>query len=74
MEVPSIVAVKRHSLEDGPGIRSVVFFKGCPLRCVFCQNPETQDPRPEIAFYEERCIRCGQCAAACPRVLEEEQC
>ena len=74
MEVPYIVAVKRHSLEDGPGIRSVVFFKGCPLRCVFCQNPETQDPRPEIAFYEERCIRCGQCAAACPRVLEEEQC
>jgi len=72
VEVPYIVAVKRHSLEDGPGIRSVVFFKGCPLRCVFCQNPETQDPRPEIAFYEERCLRCGKCAAACPRVIAEE--
>lgn len=72
MEEPYIVAVKRHSLEDGPGIRSVVFFKGCPLRCGFCQNPETQDARPEIAFYEERCVACGACGEACPRALAAE--
>ena len=62
---PLIVDVKRHSLEDGPGIRSVVFFKGCPLRCVFCQNPETQDHRREIAFYDRECIHCGKCEDVC---------
>lgn len=65
--VPLVASVKRHSLEDGPGIRTVVFFKGCPLRCSFCHNPETQARAPEIAFLEERCLRCGSCAAACPR-------
>lgn len=63
---PLIVDIKRHSLEDGPGIRSIVFFKGCPLRCTFCQNPETQDPGPEIAFSPRECIHCGKCAQACP--------
>jgi pyruvate formate lyase activating enzyme len=63
---PLIVDVKRHSLEDGPGIRSVVFFKGCPLHCVFCQNPESQRPGVEIAFREKRCVRCGDCVSACP--------
>ncbi len=62
---PLIVAIKRHSLEDGPGIRSVVFFKGCPLRCLFCHNPETQDPGMEIAFSPRECIRCGECAEVC---------
>ncbi|MEA2083655.1 MAG: glycyl-radical enzyme activating protein [Thermodesulfobacteriota bacterium] len=65
-ELPLIVDVKRHSLEDGPGIRSVVFFKGCPLCCVFCQNPETQAPGPEIVFCVEECILCGACARICP--------
>lgn len=64
---PLIVDIKRHSLEDGPGIRAVVFFKGCPLRCVFCHSPETQDCEREVAFYPSRCIRCGQCAGACPQ-------
>ena len=63
---PLIVDIKRHSLEDGPGIRSVVFFKGCPLRCVFCQNPETQDPGAELVFFPDKCIRCGSCADVCP--------
>jgi pyruvate formate lyase activating enzyme len=64
--LPLIVDVKRHSLEDGPGIRSVVFFKGCPLRCVFCQNPEAQNARAEIAFRTDRCVECGACVSACP--------
>ncbi len=64
--LPLIVDIKRHSLEDGPGIRSVVFFKGCPLQCVFCHNPETQDQGAEIAFSSRECIRCGECAITCP--------
>ena len=64
---PLIVDIKRHSLEDGPGIRSVVFFKGCPLRCVFCQNPETQEFGPQIAFRARMCIDCSICASTCQR-------
>lgn len=64
---PLIVDVKRDSLEDGPGIRSVVFFKGCPLRCVFCHNPETQRPGIEIGFFQRDCIGCGECLRSCPR-------
>jgi len=66
-ELPLIVDIKRHSLEDGPGIRSVVFFKGCPLRCIFCHSPETQDSRVEIAFSPRECIHCGSCRDACPQ-------
>ena len=65
--LPLIVDVKRESLEDGPGMRSVVFFKGCPLRCTFCHNPESQSPDPEIAFSLRACIRCGKCAEGCPQ-------
>jgi pyruvate formate lyase activating enzyme len=65
-DFPLIVAVKRHSLEDGPGIRSVVFFKGCLLRCIYCHNPECQDMEVEIAFSARECIGCGECANVCP--------
>ena len=65
--LPIIVDIKRHSLEDGPGIRSVVFFKGCPLRCTFCHGPETQEPGVEIAFSARECIKCGKCADVCPQ-------
>ncbi len=64
---PLVADVKRDSLEDGPGIRSVVFFKGCPLRCVFCHNPETQRPGIEIGFFQRDCIGCGECLRSCPR-------
>jgi pyruvate formate lyase activating enzyme len=62
-----IFDVQRFSLHDGPGIRSTVFFKGCPLRCLWCQNPESHQLKPELAFYVERCQRCFRCATACPR-------
>jgi pyruvate formate lyase activating enzyme len=64
---PLVVDIKRDSLEDGPGIRTVVFFKGCPLRCSFCHSPETQDPKTNIAFSERKCVFCGKCADICPR-------
>lgn len=62
---PLVVEIKRGSHEDGPGIRSVVFFKGCPLRCVFCHSPETQDPKEEIIFSARECTNCGDCADSC---------
>lgn len=63
---PLIFDVKRYALEDGPGIRTTIFFKGCPLRCVWCHNPESIEPGPEIGFYPADCIQCGDCAEACP--------
>ena len=62
---PLIFDIKRHALEDGPGIRTTVFFKGCQLRCWWCQNPESLDPEAEIGFYAADCIGCGDCVAAC---------
>jgi pyruvate formate lyase activating enzyme len=64
---PLIVEVKRGSHEDGPGIRSVIFFKGCPLRCVFCHSPETQNPKVEIIFSASQCANCGKCVSSCPQ-------
>ncbi len=58
--------IMRFSLHDGPGIRTTVFLKGCPLRCWWCHNPEGLLPRPEVIYFEERCIRCGDCIRACP--------
>lgn len=66
-ETPWIVDLKRNSLDDGPGIRTVVFFKGCPLRCVWCQNPETVAPLPVLQRTGESCLSCGACVAACPQ-------
>lgn len=58
--------VRRYSIYDGPGIRTTVFFKGCPLRCGWCHNPESQSPRIEMILRENLCIRCGACLEACP--------
>ena len=63
---PLIFDVKRHALHDGPGIRTTIFFKGCPLQCVWCHNPESMDPGLEIGFYPSDCIQCGDCVEACP--------
>jgi pyruvate formate lyase activating enzyme len=59
--------IKRFALHDGPGIRTTVFFKGCPLRCAWCHNPESQSRKKEIMVRGSRCIRCGACAALCEK-------
>jgi len=58
--------VQRYSLHDGPGIRTTVFLKGCPLRCTWCHNPESLDALPELRVFGSRCIRCDACRDACP--------
>jgi pyruvate formate lyase activating enzyme len=62
-----ILHLQRLSTEDGPGIRTTVFFKGCPLRCAWCHNPESLSPHPEVQWLENRCIGCHTCLEACPR-------
>jgi len=64
---PYVLDIKRSSLDDGPGIRSVVFFKGCPLRCVWCQNPESIAPGPQLQRDAAACAACGACERACAR-------
>ena len=58
--------IQRYSIHDGPGIRTTVFLKGCPLRCFWCQNPESQKSFPELFATAEKCVSCGACVAACP--------
>ena len=58
-----IFHVMRFSLHDGPGIRTAVFFKGCPLSCWWCHNPESQNAEPEMLYTADRCRLCGDCAA-----------
>ena len=60
-----IFNIQRFSLQDGPGIRTTVFLKGCPLRCGWCSNPESQATRPEIMFRSQQCQKSGACAEVC---------
>lgn len=63
----TIFNVQRFSIHDGPGIRDLIFLKGCPLRCVWCANPESQHFFPELSYRRSKCIGCRACAAACPQ-------
>lgn len=65
MKTPLIFDIKRTSTADGPGIRTVVFFKGCNLDCFWCHNPEGKSPFPQLAFFQEKCVSCGACRKIC---------
>ncbi|MFO7997000.1 MAG: glycyl-radical enzyme activating protein [Dehalococcoidia bacterium] len=58
--------IQKYSIHDGPGIRTLVFLKGCPQRCLWCSNPEGQSGAPELVFYAARCRRLNRCVQACP--------
>jgi pyruvate formate lyase activating enzyme len=58
--------IQKFTVHDGPGIRTAVFMKGCPLRCSWCQNPESVRKDPQISYFPNLCIGCGMCAPACP--------
>lgn len=62
-----VTKIQKFCTHDGPGIRTTVFLKGCPLRCVWCHNPETQSPRMEFFHSPQFCLSCGACTAACPQ-------
>ena len=78
------IKFNRFSMHDGPGVRTTLFLKGCPLHCEWCHNPEAISLKPELAFFERRCIMCGSCAMVCPtgahkfidgkHILERELC
>jgi pyruvate formate lyase activating enzyme len=61
----TVFNVQRFSVHDGPGIRTTVFLKGCPLHCPWCHNPESLDARPEVAIKDDRCLACERCATVC---------
>jgi pyruvate formate lyase activating enzyme len=65
-DLGSISTIQRYSTKDGPGIRSTVFFKGCPLGCLWCSNPELIRSKPDLLYAREKCSRCGSCIEACP--------
>ncbi len=64
--IGNVFDIKRFAIHDGDGIRTTVFLKGCPLSCIWCQNPEGIAPKPNLWYYHERCIRCERCVQACP--------
>ena len=80
----TIFNVQRYSIHDGPGIRTTVFLKGCPLSCWWCHNPESQRFGPQLVLWKDRCIGCGDCVRVCPEqaisaggfppVIEGEKC
>jgi pyruvate formate lyase activating enzyme len=84
MTTGTVYNIQRYSIHDGPGIRTTVFLKGCPLNCWWCQNPESRLSGQEMVFWGDRCIGCGACSTICPSgaiqikngipVTEKEKC
>lgn len=66
-EIGIVFDIQHYSIHDGPGIRTTVFLKGCPLRCLWCQNPESQSHPPVLFFHYDRCTGCGACLPGCPQ-------
>ena len=67
MKSAVICEIKRFAVHDGDGIRTTVFLKGCPLKCVWCHNPETISPKPQLSYFKHKCTGCGKCVNTCPR-------
>lgn len=65
-KAPYIINIQKYSIHDGAGIRTTVFFKGCPLACLWCHNPESQNYGSELMLYHNRCTNCGKCISVCP--------
>ncbi|NIA13939.1 MAG: glycyl-radical enzyme activating protein [Nitrospiraceae bacterium] len=63
----TVFSIQQFSTEDGPGLRTTVFFKGCPMRCPWCHNPESIAPQPEVVWHGGRCLNDGGCVAVCPQ-------
>lgn len=66
MKEALVCDIKRFAVHDGDGIRTTVFLKGCPLKCVWCHNPESISANPQLAYYKHKCINCGECVKICP--------
>ncbi|GHV63746.1 glycyl-radical enzyme activating protein [Spirochaetia bacterium] len=64
-----IMDIDHFAVHDGPGIRTSIFFKGCPLRCAWCHSPESQSALPQVLYTAARCICCGKCVGVCPKKL-----
>lgn len=62
----TVFDIQRFSIHDGPGIRTIVFLKGCPLSCFWCSNPESMKTEPEIMSLRDQCLQCGKCSSVCP--------
>lgn len=67
-----ITDIQRFSIHDGPGIRTTVFMKGCNLRCAWCHNPESQLDRPQLMYFENRCVHCGACFRVCQKRFTDD--
>ena len=61
-----VFSIERYAIHDGPGIRTTVFLKGCPLKCLWCHNPEGMETAPQLAYYAWKCLHCGLCTETCP--------
>ncbi len=76
LNLPKIINIQKYSIHDGNGIRTTIFFKGCPLSCLWCHNPESQNYSEELMYNEEKCTGCMACIDSCPQraISKEEKC